>query len=747
MRRKRIQNKCTALFIAIFILSSITTACDDGNKEKNNTANNTNNSNSQNCMFAGTYTIDSSEILTGACTLAMVDPSIRIRQAGAQVMMKFDSTDWKIASVQNCTFNANGPDGWWVNGVRRTRTMAVTVAGDVLTADVTDRLEGTDNLGNTCDVQVRIRATRTGPAPDGVGVGEDGCGPVGCSALLCAFGNEFDCADGFCLLDSTGDWMESYCTRPCAGPDDCPEGFDCVRAAENWDGAPAGKYCTRWRAVCGNGVPEEGEACDDGNTDDGDGCSADCQNVERCGNQRLEPGEECDAGAPGEWLSCSAQCRIELPADTTMPLGVGVSDILAAHADSAFLVVGYDSGIFAGDYEPKVRFARTTDAGQTWTSGLVPSSDCWLMPPAAIAVQGERVTVAFASSQGLRLSESTDGGQTWSPAAPVFVPEGATQDEYGIPTIAMRYGDDGALWLALSKPQAIVVLRREAPGQIIQKIGEMSLPPPPDSQGCRLNFKPFRFDLSNGAGVHLHYAPNGVRLTAGASCSGSNGYDHNLWSARFDASGPVGPAVDLVQTAGMGSTEEIFAAVVSPDWRHSPVVCLSEGQFANGRTRCGQVDESTGAWTFADTPAAPDSWNARGVAAVLGRPGHWVLVQDVAAESVMRIHRTLDAGLTWSHVDIPGTNFGNGKTLAPISDSAALLFEVDFNNEASFVRIDLSTFAAGEPAYLFGDARRADGSGLPWTFSSDSDGSGLALVAYSLPDSLRQWIHAVRFVQ
>ena len=28
--------------------------------------------------------------------------------------------------------------------------------------------------------------------------------------------------------------------------------------------------------VCGNGVPEAGEECDDGNNDDGDGCSADC---------------------------------------------------------------------------------------------------------------------------------------------------------------------------------------------------------------------------------------------------------------------------------------------------------------------------------------------------------------------------------------------------------------------------------------------------------------------------------------
>ena len=33
----------------------------------------------------------------------------------------------------------------------------------------------------------------------------------------------------------------------------------------------------KWLSVCGNGIVEGAEECDDGDTDDGDGCSAQCK--------------------------------------------------------------------------------------------------------------------------------------------------------------------------------------------------------------------------------------------------------------------------------------------------------------------------------------------------------------------------------------------------------------------------------------------------------------------------------------
>jgi cysteine-rich repeat protein len=48
--------------------------------------------------------------------------------------------------------------------------------------------------------------------------------------------------------------------------------------------------------VCGNGTQEGDEECDDGNTTNGDGCSADCRIETPCGNGVLDPGETCDDG-------------------------------------------------------------------------------------------------------------------------------------------------------------------------------------------------------------------------------------------------------------------------------------------------------------------------------------------------------------------------------------------------------------------------------------------------------------------
>jgi cysteine-rich repeat protein len=78
--------------------------------------------------------------------------------------------------------------------------------------------------------------------------------------------------------------------------------------------------------VCGNGVRESGEECDDGNTINNDGCDSSCD-IENngggggggggsnsvCGNWFLESGEECDDGNTRSGDGCDSSCDIEEP--------------------------------------------------------------------------------------------------------------------------------------------------------------------------------------------------------------------------------------------------------------------------------------------------------------------------------------------------------------------------------------------------------------------------------------------------
>lgn len=65
--------------------------------------------------------------------------------------------------------------------------------------------------------------------------------------------------------------------------------------------------------LCGNGILELGEQCDDGNVTSGDGCSSICRTEPTlCGNGILEAGEQCDDGNVISGDGCSSACVIEI---------------------------------------------------------------------------------------------------------------------------------------------------------------------------------------------------------------------------------------------------------------------------------------------------------------------------------------------------------------------------------------------------------------------------------------------------
>lgn len=76
--------------------------------------------------------------------------------------------------------------------------------------------------------------------------------------------------------------------------------------------------------VCGDGVVDRNEQCDDGNTVDGDGCSSTCQietpTPPECGDGVKNGSEQCDTG--GESTTCNVNC-------TTSRCGDGVKNVHA----------------------------------------------------------------------------------------------------------------------------------------------------------------------------------------------------------------------------------------------------------------------------------------------------------------------------------------------------------------------------------------------------------------------------------
>lgn len=62
-------------------------------------------------------------------------------------------------------------------------------------------------------------------------------------------------------------------------------------------------------ASCGDAIVDAGEACDDGNGTNGDGCDADCS-VSVCGNGQVGGDEQCDDGNTADGDGCSSNCQL-----------------------------------------------------------------------------------------------------------------------------------------------------------------------------------------------------------------------------------------------------------------------------------------------------------------------------------------------------------------------------------------------------------------------------------------------------
>ena len=102
-------------------------------------------------------------------------------------------------------------------------------------------------------------------------------------------------------------------------------GEACDDGAQNSDTLPGGcpTDCTLER--CGDGTVDAEEACDDGNTIDGDGCQGDCE-LPICGDGIVDPFEQCDDGNANNDDGCRINCTVPRCGDYVIDSGEECDD-------------------------------------------------------------------------------------------------------------------------------------------------------------------------------------------------------------------------------------------------------------------------------------------------------------------------------------------------------------------------------------------------------------------------------------
>jgi cysteine-rich repeat protein len=125
--------------------------------------------------------------------------------------------------------------------------------------------------------------------------------------------------------------------KACSGVDGAQVGScsglpDCVYAGSTETGQLLARLSFGGPTVCGNGLREVGEDCDDGNQDPTDGCTAACK-VASCGDGTVQAGvEECDDGNFSETDACTNQCKNAFCGDGLVNEGVEECDDAAPPA-------------------------------------------------------------------------------------------------------------------------------------------------------------------------------------------------------------------------------------------------------------------------------------------------------------------------------------------------------------------------------------------------------------------------------
>jgi|GEM_PF-959261 cysteine-rich repeat protein len=160
--------------------------------------------------------------------------------------------------------------------------------------------------GQACSTYTDCRYTKTFESGGYVLIGWTSCTSGYCESVAdvgSSCSTNDDCNSGIC-----GEY-EYQLSRYRSCPDDCA--WD--TSGGDWSSCVAGDQ------VCGNGVLEGSEECDDGNTSNNDACTGQCR-LNVCGDEYVytgaescdrgsENGQSCEAGYEGTCQYCTGQCE------------------------------------------------------------------------------------------------------------------------------------------------------------------------------------------------------------------------------------------------------------------------------------------------------------------------------------------------------------------------------------------------------------------------------------------------------
>lgn len=226
--------------------------------------------------------------------------------------------DGNVTPNDGCSLDCTAIEATWACPIPGQPCVTTMVCGDGAVTGTEQCDDGNTNSGDGCSAACTIEPGWVCP------VANVACNAAGCGDGFIAGAEECDDNNA-----NDNDGCSSTCklqtTKVTTSPTTNTPGKTTIT---NWKCPTPGLACTK--TVCGDGIREGTEQCDDGNKKALDGCSPDCQWEPSCPNGKCQArcgdgllfdfdgngdgtvDEECDDGNTRDGDGCSSTCKVEL---------------------------------------------------------------------------------------------------------------------------------------------------------------------------------------------------------------------------------------------------------------------------------------------------------------------------------------------------------------------------------------------------------------------------------------------------